>query len=83
MTQIRSYQLGLGTNIYFSSTAAKRLRAPSGLFSPNLIDQSSYRMDLALVCVVGILHDDWSIRLGENIFDMVLKHLAAMHTLVC
>ena len=27
-----------------------------------------------------ILHDDWSIRFGENRSDQLLKHLAAMHT---
>ena len=35
-------------------------------YSPNLIDQSSFKMGLVLACVVRILHDDWSIRLGEN-----------------
>ena len=29
-------------------------------------------------CVVRILHDDWSIRLGENISEQALKHLAAV-----
>ena len=59
-----------------ASIAAKCLRAC--LPSCNLIDQSSGRMGLALACVVRILHDDWSIRLGENRLHMVLKHLATM-----
>ena len=60
------------------SIAAKCLRILSGLFSPNLIDQSSCKMDLVLACVVRMLHDDWSIRLGENIPYRVLKRLVAM-----
>ena len=48
------------------------------VFSPNLIDQSSCKMGLVLVCVVRILHDDWSIRLGENRPARALKHLAAI-----
>ena len=28
--------------------------------------------------MVRILHDDWSIRLGENTPDQTLKHLAGM-----
>ena len=35
-------------------------------------------MGLILARVVRILHDDWSIRLGENRPDRVLKHLAAI-----
>ena len=35
-------------------------------------------MGLVLACLVRILHDDWSIRLGENRPDGVLKHLAAI-----
>ena len=35
-------------------------------------------MGLVLACVVRILHDDWSIRLGENRTDGVRQHLAAM-----
>ena len=61
-----------------SSIAAKCLRALSCLFPPNLTGQSSCRMDLVLACVVRILHDDWSIRLGENRPDRVLKHSADM-----
>ena len=29
-------------------------------------------------CVERILHDDWSIRLGENRSEQTLKHMAAM-----
>ena len=46
--------------------AVKCLRTLSGLFSPNLIDQSSCKMGLVLACVVRTLQDDWPIRLGEN-----------------
>ena len=35
-------------------------------------------MSLILACVVRVLHDDWSTRLGENRLDTVIKHLAAM-----
>ena len=61
-----------------ASIVAKCLRTLPGVFSLNLIDQSSCKMGLVVVCVVRILHDDWPIRLGENRFDRVLKHLAAM-----
>ena len=64
-------------NVYMA-IAVKCLRALFGLFSPNLIDQSSCRMGLALTCVVRLLDDDWSIRLGENKLCMVLRHLGAM-----
>ena len=37
-------------------------------------------MGLVLTCVVRILHDDWSISLGENRPDRALKNLAAMLT---
>ena len=62
--------------------SAKGLRSLSGLFSSNLTDQSSRRMGLVLACVVGILHDDWSLRLEENRPGRVLKHLVAMRLLV-
>ena len=65
--------------MYLLSTAAKCLRALSGLFSPNLTNQSSCKMGLVLECVVRILYDDWSIKLQENRPDMGLKHLAVMH----
>ena len=35
-------------------------------------------MGLALACVVRMLHDDWSIRLGENRPYRALKHLSGM-----
>ena len=56
----------------------KCLRALPDLFSPNLIDQSSCKLNLVSACVGRILHDDWSIRLGENRRGRVLKHLTAM-----
>ena len=68
----------LATKTYCSSIAAKCLRALSGIFSPNLIDQSTCKMGLALACVITILHDDWSARLGDNRLYRVLKHLTAM-----
>ena len=46
--------------------AAKCLRALSGLFSPNLIDQSLCRILTTHVTTRPNLHDDWSVRLGEN-----------------
>ena len=46
--------------------AAKWLRALSGLFSPKLIHQSSCRILNTHVKTRPILHDDWSIRMGEN-----------------
>ena len=61
-----------------NSIAAECFRAQLGPFSPNLIDQSSCRMDLVLACVIRILHDDGSIRLRENRPDGARKHLAAM-----
>ena len=63
-----------------SSIVAKYLRTLSSLFSPNLIDQSSCRIMTTHTKSRPILHDDWSIRLGENRPDSVLKHLAAMLT---
>ena len=39
---------------------------------------SSCEMGLVLARVVRILHDDWSIRLGENRLDRALKNFAAM-----
>ena len=46
--------------------AAKCLRALSGLFSPNLIDQSLCRILTTHVTTRPNLHDDWSVRLGEH-----------------
>ena len=48
------------------SIAAKCLRALSRLFSPNLIDQSSCSILTTYAKKSPILHDDWSISLGEN-----------------
>ena len=59
------------------SMVVKCLRALSGLFSPNLSDQLSCRILTTGAKTRLILHDDWSIRLGENRPDRVLKHLAA------
>ena len=53
------------------SIAAKCFSGLSGLFSPNLIDQSSCKMGLVLACVVRMLHNDWPISLGENRPDRV------------
>ena len=64
--------------VIHGSIAAKCLRATSGLFFPNLLDQSACKMRLALACVVIILHDDWSTKLEENRLGGALKHLAAM-----
>ena len=50
------------------------LKALSGVFSPNLIDQSSCKMGLVLACMVRILHDDWSNRSGENRSNRALKY---------
>ena len=63
---------------FLYSIATKCLRTLSGLFSLNLIDQSSCKMDLVLASVVRIRYYDWSIRLGENRPDRVLKHMATM-----
>ena len=61
-----------------TSVAAKCLRTLSGLFSPNLIDQSSCWILTTHAKIRPILHDDWSIRLGENRLDKALKHLTAI-----
>ena len=68
----------ISTIAIYASIATKCLRALSDLFSPNLINQSSCNMDLVLAYVDRILLDDWSVRLGENRLDRVLKHLASM-----
>ena len=46
--------------------------------SPNIIDQSSCGILTTYAKTRPILHDDWSIRLGENRPDKTLKHLATM-----
>ena len=63
---VLSYQI-----IGRDSIVTNSLKTLSGLFSPNLIDQSSCKMSLVLACVVRTLHDDWSIRLGEYRLDKV------------
>ena len=47
-------------------------------FSPNLKDQSSCRILTTHAKARPMLHDDWSIRLGENRPDRALKHMAAI-----
>ena len=42
------------------------------------MDKSLCRVALVVISLVRILHDDWSIRLGENRPDRALKHLVAM-----
>ena len=63
------------------SIATKCWRTLSGLFSPDLIGQSSCRILTTHDKTRPILHDDWSIRLGENRPDWTLKHLVAMLSL--
>ena len=60
------------------SIAAECFRAPLGLFSPNLIDQSACRILTTHTKARPILHDDWSNRLGENSPNWARKHLEAM-----
>ena len=67
--------------IHLQSIAAKCLRTMSSLFSPNLIDQSLCKILATHAKSRPILHDDWSIKLGENRPDRALGHLTAM--LVC
>ena len=58
--------------------ATNCLRTMLSIFSPNLINQSSCRILTIHTKTWRILHDDWSIRLGENRPDRALKHLAAV-----
>ena len=62
----------------YNNISAKYLRTLSDLFSPNLIDQSSGRILTTHAKTRPILHNDWSIRLGENRPDRALKHLVTM-----
>ena len=78
LNRFSTWCISLQKFYYTESIAGKCFRALSGLFSPNQIGQSSCTMGLVLACVVRILHDDRSIRLGENRPRRVLKHLAAM-----
>ena len=50
----------------------------SGLFSPNLIDQSSCRILITHATARPIFQDDWPISMGEQRSDRVPKHLAIM-----
>ena len=65
-----------------NSISTECLRTLSGLFSPNLIDQSSCRILITHAKTRSILHDDWPVRLGGNRHDRALKHLAAMLELI-
>ena len=49
-----------------TSIPAKCLRTLSNLFSPKLVNQASCRILTTAAKTRPILHDDWSIRLGEN-----------------
>ena len=66
-----------------ASITAKCLRALSGLFSPNLIDQSSCRILSTHAETGPILYDDWSSRLGEYRPCRASNHLAALVMLRC
>ena len=72
----------------YCSIAAICLRTLSGLFSSNLIDQSSCRILTIYAKARPILHDDWSIRLGENrlyqssqTFDVYARYCSSMNEL--
>ena len=54
--------------------AVKCLRTLAGLFSPNLIDQSSCRILISHARTRPIFHNGWSIRLGENRPDRAQCH---------
>ena len=56
-----------------TSIPAKCLRALLCLFSPNIIGQSSCRILTTHTKTRPILHDDCSIRLGENRLDQTLS----------
>ena len=64
--------------LHMTSIAVKLLGILPGLFSPNVIDQLSCRILTTHAKTRLILHDDWSIRLGENRPDRALTHLIAM-----
>ena len=64
------------------SIAGKCLRTLSGLFSLNLIDQSSSRILTTHAKTTPIVQDDWPIRLGENRPDRALKHTIICSTLI-
>ena len=56
----------------------KCLKTLSDLFSRNLINQSSCRILTTYARTRPILHDNWSIRLGENRPDRALQYLAVV-----
>ena len=56
-----------------TSIPAICLRALLCLFSPNIIGQSPWRILTTHTKTRPILHDDWSIRLGENRLDQTLS----------
>ena len=53
-------------NLAKANIVAKCLKALSGLYSPNLVDQSACRILTTHAKTRSILHDDRSICLGEN-----------------
>ena len=67
---------------YHYSIDATFLTALSGLFSPNLIDQSSCMILTTHAKTRPILHDDWSIRLGKNRLYRSSQHFAAMLAII-
>ena len=66
----------------FVSIAAKCLGTLSGLFPPNLINQSSCRILTTHAKTRPILHDDWRIRLGENRLERAMLALSVSLKLV-
>ena len=58
--------------------AVKYLRTLSSVFSLKLVSQSSCRVLTTHAKTRPILHDDWSIRLGENRPVSIQKHVVAM-----
>ena len=54
------------------------MRTISGQFSGNLIDKSPYRILTTHARTSPILHDAWSLKLGENRPNRTLKYLVAM-----
>ena len=70
--------MSLRFKVLILSIAAKSLRTLSGLIPPNLIDESSCGILTTRAKTWPILHDDWSITLGENRPDGAFKHLKDM-----
>ena len=75
---IRDFVVNFAKKAVATSIAAEGLITVSSLFPPNLIDQSSCRILTIPSKTKPILHDDWSLRLGEKRLDRTLAHLAAM-----